>query len=65
MRASFNAALDAFVHQQNLSYLRTQLANVQDDARRLQLARLLAEEESKEQGLLKQKYIDDIVYMTR
>jgi hypothetical protein len=41
--------MEKFVHQQNLMLLRKQLAVVANEARRLQLLRLLAEEEAKDQ----------------
>jgi hypothetical protein len=41
--------MEKFVHRQNLLYFQKQLADTQDEARRLQLLRLLAEEEAKDQ----------------
>ena len=41
--------MEIFVHQQNLMLLRKQLAMVANEARQLQLLRLLAEEEAKDQ----------------
>ena len=39
--------MDIFVHQQNLLFLRRQLAETPDETRRKQLSKLLAEEEAK------------------
>ena len=47
--------MEIFVHQQNLLYLRRQLAEVSDEAHRLQLVRLLAEEEAKDNKTPKEK----------
>ena len=41
--------MEKFVHQQNLVFLRKQLAEAPKEARRLQLSRLLEEEEKKDQ----------------
>lgn len=41
--------MEKFVHQQNLVVLRKQLAETPNEAQRLQLSRLLAEEEEKDQ----------------
>ena len=41
--------MEKFVHQQNLLFLRRQLAETPNKAQRLQLSRLLAEEEEKDQ----------------
>ena len=38
--------MELFVHQQNLLFLRMQLDETPDEARRLMLLRLLAEEEA-------------------
>ena len=40
--------MDKFVHRQNLDNFRKQLANTTDPAQRIQLLKLLAEEEAKE-----------------
>jgi hypothetical protein len=47
--------MEIFVHQQNLLFLRKQLAVVASEAGRLQLLRLLAEEEAKDQQPPKEK----------
>lgn len=47
--------MEIFVHQQNLLYLRKQLAETPDEARRLMLLRLLVEEEAKSAQLPKEK----------
>jgi hypothetical protein len=48
--------MEIFVHQQNLLFLRKQLAETpQHEARRLQLLRLLAEEEAKDRTPPKEK----------
>jgi len=47
--------MERFAHQQNLLYFQKQLAYSQDEARRLQLLRLLAEEEAKDQQLPRQE----------
>ena len=39
--------MEIFVHQQNLLFCRRQLAETPDEARRLMLLKLLAEEEAK------------------
>ena len=39
--------MEIFIHQQNLLFLRRQLAEMPHEARRLQLLKLLAEEEAK------------------
>lgn len=39
--------MEAFIHQQNILFLRKQLAEAPHETRRLQLLRLLAEEEAK------------------
>ena len=41
--------MEKFVHQQNLLVLRKQLATTPNEAQRLQLSILLAEEEEKDQ----------------
>ena len=41
--------MEKFVHQQNLVFLRKQLAEAPNEAQRLQLSRLLVEEEKKDQ----------------
>jgi hypothetical protein len=41
--------MEKFVHQQNLVFLRKQLVEAPKEAQRLQLSRLLAEEEEKDQ----------------
>ena len=41
--------MEKFVHQQNLVFLRKQLVEASNEAQRLQLSRLLAEEEEKDQ----------------
>ena len=46
---SREVVMEIFVHQQNLMLLRKQLAMVANEARQLQLLRLLAEEEAKDQ----------------
>ena len=46
---SREVVMEKLVHQQNLMLLRKQLAVVANEARRLQLLRLLAEEEAKDQ----------------
>ena len=47
--------MEIFVHQQNLLFLRKQLDETPDEARRLQLLKLLAEEEAKNQKPPKEK----------
>jgi hypothetical protein len=47
--------LEIFIHQQNLLFLRKQLAEMPNEARRLILLRLLAEEEAKDQQQPKEK----------
>jgi len=47
--------LEIFVHQQNILFLRKQLAETPNEARRLLLLRLLAEEEAKDQPQPKEK----------
>ena len=42
------AAMDSFVHRQNLKNFRKQLAVTKDEKQRIVLAKLLAEEEAKE-----------------
>jgi hypothetical protein len=46
---NLEVAMELFVHQQNLLFLRRQLAETLDQARRLLLLKLLAEEEAKNQ----------------
>jgi hypothetical protein len=48
-------AMEEFVHQQNLLLLRKQLAETPHLARRLQLLKLLAEEEAKSCSPVKEK----------
>jgi hypothetical protein len=45
----WEVAMEKFIHQQNLLVLRRQLAETPDEARRLMLLKLLAEEEAKNQ----------------
>ena len=45
---SWEMAMEIFIHQQNLLYLRKQLAETPNETRRLVLLRLLAEEEAKD-----------------
>ena len=40
--------MERFIHKRNLLFLKKQLAEVQNEAKRLQLLRLLTEEEAKE-----------------
>jgi hypothetical protein len=40
--------MDKFVHRQNLDHFRKQLADTNDPSLRLQILKLLAEEEAKE-----------------
>ena len=40
--------MERFIHKRNLLFLKKQLAEVQYEAKRLQLLRLLTEEEAKE-----------------
>ena len=40
--------MEQFVHQQNLSFFRKQLTETPNETRRLQLLKLLAEEEAKD-----------------
>ena len=47
--------MEIFIHQQNLLFLRKQLAETPNEARRLVLLRLLAEEEAKDQQQPKEK----------
>jgi hypothetical protein len=47
--------LEIFVHRQNILFLRKQLAETPNDARRLILLRLLAEEEAKDRPRPKEK----------
>jgi hypothetical protein len=49
-------AMEEFIHQQNLLLLRKQLAETQPQAQRLQLLKLLAEEEAKNCAPLKEKH---------
>jgi hypothetical protein len=44
------ATMEIFVHQQNLLFFRKLLAEPQEEERRLQLVKLLAEEEAKNQN---------------
>ena len=46
---AWEVTMEKFVHQQNLLVLRKQLATTPNEAQRLQLSRLLAEEEEKDQ----------------
>ena len=46
---AWKVTMEKFVHQQNLLVLRKQLATTPNEAQRLQLSRLLAEEEEKDQ----------------
>ena len=46
---AWEVAMEKFVHQQNLVLLRKQLAEAPKEAQRLQLSRLLVEEEKKDQ----------------
>jgi hypothetical protein len=48
-------AMEIFVHQQNLLYFRKQLADTSDDARRLELLKLRAQEEAKAVPQAKEK----------
>ena len=48
--------MERFVHQQNLIGLRKQLAEAMDDARRRQIANLLAEEELKDDPPTNEKF---------
>jgi hypothetical protein len=52
---SWKVAMEEFVHQQNLLLLRRQLAEAPDEARRLWLLRLLAEEKAKNPKPAKEK----------
>ena len=47
--------MELFIHQQNLLFFRKKLAEKQSLAERLQLLKLLAEEESKDQRRPKEK----------
>jgi hypothetical protein len=49
-------AMEEFIHQQNLLLLRKQLAETPPQTRRLQLLKLLAEEEAKNCAPLKGKH---------
>ena len=51
----WKAAMEKFVHQQNLSLLRKQLAESPNEAQRLQVLRLLGEEEARDQKPPKEK----------
>ena len=48
--------MEEFIHQQNLLLLRKQLAETPHSTRRLQLSKLLAEEEAKNCAPLKEKH---------
>ncbi|MEJ2379341.1 MAG: hypothetical protein P8Y71_29460 [Pseudolabrys sp.] len=48
--------MEEFIHQQNLFLLRKQLAETSHSTRRLQLSKLLAEEEAKNCAPLKEKH---------
>ncbi len=52
--------MEIFIHQQNLLFLRRQLAEMPHEARRLQLLKLLADEEAKESGAPARKVVRSI-----
>ena len=48
-------AMRSFIHRKNLENFRKQLAETSDDATRLQLERLLSEEEAKEPAKIEKR----------
>jgi hypothetical protein len=52
--------MEHFIHRQNLIWLRKQLAEAMDDARRRQIVKLLADEELKDHPQTKEKLVASV-----